>query len=97
MNEELITRVLIQLEPELAQELGCELAKILNELKTLQIINNCNNNCPDNDKVIRLSSYDRPTPLGGKKLHLDFLVIGKDCFVISPEERDILREGLHCE
>lgn len=97
MNEELITRVLIQLEPELAQELGCELAKILNELKTLQIINTCNDECPDDNKVIRLSSYDRPTSLDGEKIHLDFLVIGNSCFVISPEEREILREGLHCE
>lgn len=66
-------------------------------LKALQTIINCNNNCPDNDKIIRLSSYDRPDYLGGEKLHIDFLVIGKACFTISPEEREILREVLHCE
>lgn len=66
-------------------------------LKALQTIIACNNDCPDNNKVIRLSSYDRPDYLGGEKLHVDYLVIGNACFVISAEERDILREVLHCE
>lgn len=38
MNDELFTKVLIQLEPELAQELGKELISIRTKLKALEII-----------------------------------------------------------
>lgn len=74
-----------------------EVYTVSTALKALQTIITCNNDCRDGNKVIRLSSYDRPDYLGGEKLHVDFLVIGNSCFVISAEERDILREVLHCE
>lgn len=38
MNKELITRILIQLEPSLAQEFGLAIAKDEKKLKALEII-----------------------------------------------------------
>jgi len=64
------------------------------KLKALEIIKRCNNKCPDYNKIIKFSCYDRPSYMAGENLHLDYLIIGKSCFFISPEEYDLLKEIL---
>ena len=64
----------------------CEIVET--ELKALEIIKDCNNRCPDGNKVIRFSQYD------SESLHIDYLIIGNTCFIITQQEHDLLKEVL---
>ena len=64
-----------------------ELAKIA------EVIVRCNKQCPDNNKIIRLSQYDRPADMG-PTLHINYLIIGDTLFIISAEERELFKRYL---
>lgn len=59
-----------------------------------EIFASCNNKCPDNNKVFRLASYDRPSDMG-PALHIDYLIIGNACFIISAEDRALFERYLN--
>lgn len=56
-----------------------------------EIFGSCNNKSPDNNKIFKLASYDRPADMGSA-LHIDYLIIGNACFIISAEDRKLLEK-----
>ena len=72
----------------------------MNKDKILEALKKCYDQCPDNNKIFKFSYFDRPewrVKEDGSDLHIDYLIIGNACFIISADERKELEEWLKHE